>query len=1011
MRMRQFTVRALIACALLMIATPMLAQTRGSTPDRARQRASVARTIQALRFARGVEYTTSPTVASAPTGKGTNGSLLGAGSGSISGTVSMPNGGSDIATIIAVPADSAKEIIYRVDAQGNGSYAIDGIPAGNYLVIAQSGVCVPEFYDNVSTIDSATIVTVRDGAATTGIDFSLEIAPVGEGSISGRVITDIGGDAIAGATVWAMSPDNPMAGGWAEVDASGDFTMTGLFSGQYVLQAAASGFISEFYDDAASFELATPVTVSEPGTTSGVVFSLSPGATITGRVVDGDGSPIAGASVDAMPPTRFDGDSSKPMPSFGYAITDENGDYAISGLQSGEYVVSATVWGMWSGVQEFYDDVQTYEEATPVSAVVNQTTSGIDFELEIPSYDGEVTGFVRDADGQPIEGAFVTLMTGTDDMPVRAGASTAADGSYLIEGLPDGRYQVVAMAQSGWDMVMRWWRNAETPEQADLVTIANGTSDVASVDFSLPLERGTASISGTVRVSDNRPVGGAMVGILVTDPRDSTILFGASAVTDSNGAYTLPYLPDGAYLVYASYWEGELMGTEWYLDAQDPSEATPVVLIDGEARTGVDFSLDMVSYQGTISGRVTDERTGAPIERAYVEIAPAGDMTIGGDMSFVPTYAVTDADGRYEIVGARAGEYYVAVIGNGTYEYFDGAAHPDDASTVTIVGGDTTTIDFALAGRSLGTGSITGRVVSNDGRPMNVGIVVAFPTNGTEETAFPTVAEIGGEYAITGLADGEYYVYAFSPEHIGEYYEDAWDVEEATVVRVGNGGETPDIDFGLDGWGCFPDNGEGGAPSGGIVYGTVTDHDGKAIADAKVYVIDENRNAVASVRTKADGSYEVGGVPLGGSYRMMASSVGYTSEYNDDARTYEDAAPKQVRQGRTEVNFELTSGTSGVGGETGRASGISIAGAFPNPFASTTSIRFSLEKQMNVDVTVLNVRGETVGRLHDGMLDGGSHELHWSGVSTDGTQLESGLYFVRIASGGAARAVPVTLAR
>ncbi|HVK38162.1 MAG TPA: carboxypeptidase regulatory-like domain-containing protein [Candidatus Kapabacteria bacterium] len=1009
--MRLFTIRALFALALLMIAAPMLAQTSGATPDRTLQRASVARTIQALRMMRGVDYTMARTAGPASPAKD-GARLLGAG-GSISGTVSMPPGTRDFATVIAVPADSVKEDLYVIDAQIDGSYSIDGVPAGSYIVLAQSSLCQPEFYDNVGSIDSATLVSVREGQATTGIDFSLETTPVGEGSITGKVLTEVGGDAIYGASVWAMSMTNPNHGGWAEVDASGDFVISGLFSGDYVLQASAPGFLSEFYDDARTFESATTVSVSEPGTTSGVIFSLSAGATISGRIVDGDGNPLAGASISAMQNGGRDGDSAFPSPGTGFAVSDENGDYVISGLDSGAYIVSAAFWGTWLGVQEYYDDVTDPEQATPVRAVLGQTTSGIDFDLEIPSFDGVLRGVVLDTAGRPIEGAFVMLVSTLDVFPVRMGVSTGADGSYVIEGLPDGAYEVSAMAQSGWQMVNRWWRDAETPDEADLVTIINGVSDVASVDFALPLDRGTASISGTVTLADGSPVSGAMIGVIVTDPSDSTVLFGASAMSDENGEYTLPFLPDGSYLVYASYWEGELMGTEWYLNASDPSTATPVVLADDEVRTGVDFSLDLRSWRGTITGRVTDDRTGAPIARAYVEIAPTGEVAIDAGFGKLPAYALTDDDGRYVIEGAPAGEYFVAVIGNGTYEYFDGATHPDSATTLVLVGGDTAVADFGLTAVDNGDGSISGRVFSNDGRPMEVGLVVAFPTNANEEIAFPTVGESTGSYAITGLADGDYFVFAFSPEHIGEYYEDAWDVSEATVVSVRNGLATTGIDFGLDGWGCVEDDGQGapGAPKGGVVYGEVTDNSGRAIVDANVYVVDANRKAVASVRTKADGTYEVSGLPLGGEYRVMASSVGYASEYNGDARSFEEAAPKQVRQGRTEINFELTAGTSAVGDVEERASGIAIAGSYPNPFATSTAVRFSLEKAMDLDITVVDARGETVAKLHDGTLDGGSHELRWDGRRTDGTLLGSGIYFVRIANGAASKVVPVTIAR
>jgi hypothetical protein len=589
---------------------------------------------------------------------------------------------------------------------------------------------------------------------------------------------------------------------------------------------------------------------------------------------------------------------------------------------------------------------------------------------------------------------------------------TADDGSYVIEGLPDGNYLVSAVAQGGWRTSMRWWRDAETPDQADFVELINGATSVPSIDIALPLDFGTASISGTVRLSDGSPVFGASVGVIVIDPTDSTVLFGASAMSDYDGSYTIPYLPAGSYIVYASYWDGGLVGSEFYLDARDPSTATPVLVADDEQRTGIDFSLDMTSYYGTVAGQVTVDATGAPIANAYVELSPAGATVMGGEFNYWNLHAVTDAQGRYVVENVPAGEYFVAVVSNGAYEYYDDVQNPESATTISVLAADTTMVDFGLTTRSLGNGSIAGHVSSTFNGELDVAIIAAFPANATEEVAFPAVAVADGNYTIWGLADGDYVVYAFAPDHIGEFYEDAWDVSEATIVSVRDGAAVGGINFGLEPWGCFPGGDSIPVPgaAGGIVHGMVTDNGGDAIADANVYVVDAQKKAIASVRTKADGSYSIAGLPLGEGYRVMATSVGYATEYNDDARRFEDAEPVEIRRGSIEINFDLASGTSSVKDES-RTTGITIAGAFPNPFTTSTSVRFSLEKQQDIDVTIVNARGETVARLHDGVLGGGSHELRWDGRSADGTALESGIYFARIAGTAGTRTVPVTLAR
>ena len=1010
MTMGTITVRALIIYALIIIASPLAAQTRGTTPIRVEQRAAVARTIQTLRALRGVDYRMATPGASL---EKSGSRLQSTSGGGIAGTVTLPSGARGPASVIAMAADSMKEYYYLVDAADNGTYAIDDIPAGRYYVMAQATDCGLEFYDNTTSLDSATIVAVADGRITRGIDFSLEAIPVGEGSIAGKVLTDEGSDAIIGAEVYVMSLDNPFVGGWTQADASGDYVVDGLFAGSYIVQAVAPGFVGELYDNTVRFDEATPVVVTEPGTTRNINFSLGVGATITGRVVDGDGNPVAGVMINAMLDTRGSGDSADFSRGFGYAVTDEDGQYIMSGIEGGSYLVSASYWGPWMEVIEWYDNASSHETATPVNAANNATTSGIDFVLEIPTFDGFIRGIISDNAGNPLEGAYVSIQSSVDGPRfIYAGAVSGSDGSYIVEGLPDGQYIVGAVAQDGWKMSMKYWRDADSPEEADALLIYAGTPAVESVDISLDITRGTAEISGMVRLSDGTPAAGAAVGVMVVDPNDSTLLFGASAMTDGYGWYSIPYLPAGTYRVNATVWQDGKMGSEWYLNADNEMSATPVVLGDGEKRTDINFSLELVSYYGTVAGRVTDDATGAPIANAFIELQPSFDMPRAGGMGYMPTYAVTDAEGRYSIESVWAGDYYAVVVADGAYEYYDNATHPDDARLITVRGDATTTLNFGLTPRSHGSGSISGVVTSLDGQRINAAVIVAIPNDGTNEAFFPTVAQVSGAYRISGLADGDYYVQAYSPDHISEFYEDAWDFADATLVHVRNGAATTGIDFGLEAF-RMVDRGDPAAPGAhaGGVRGKVTDLYQQPLADASVYVFDSNERPVASVRTKADGTYHISGIAPGDGYRVMASSVGYASEYNNDARRFEEATPMQIRRGSSEVNFALAPGTSSVRDRDINAGGISIAGAFPTPFTTTTTLQLSVARPLDVDVDVVDARGRTVVQLHDGVLVEGVHELRWNGRNADGKLQESGVYFVRVTNGRSVSTHAVTLVR
>ncbi len=79
--------------------------------------------------------------------------------------------------------------------------------------------------------------------------------------------------------------------------------------------------------------------------------------------------------------------------------------------------------------------------------------------------------------------------------------------------------------------------------------------------------------------------------------------------------------------------------------------------------------------------------------------------------------------------------------------------------------------------------------------------------------------------------------------------------------------------------------------------------------------------------------------------------------------------------------------------------GFSLAGGTPNPFASTTSIRFSLAARTAVRVDVYDVLGRRVRTLANERLDPGTHVRDWDGREDSGARATNGVYFVRMAAG------------
>jgi hypothetical protein len=155
----------------------------------------------------------------------------------------------------------------------SGAYQL-WLGTGDYYVKFWSVVpdYVPEWYNDAYRAEDADIVHVEAPHEVTGIDFYLARA----GSISGHVYEADGTTPIPSASVYAFPTAGRHPGAGANTGSDGSYTIVGLPSGYYRVQATVSGHESQFYHSAADEASATAVTVSAPDDTPDVDFALNP---------------------------------------------------------------------------------------------------------------------------------------------------------------------------------------------------------------------------------------------------------------------------------------------------------------------------------------------------------------------------------------------------------------------------------------------------------------------------------------------------------------------------------------------------------------------------------------------------------------------------------------------------------------------------------------------------------------------------------------------------------------
>ena len=69
---------------------------------------------------------------------------------------------------------------------------------------------------------------------------------------------------------------------------------------------------------------------------------------------------------------------------------------------------------------------------------------------------------------------------------------------------------------------------------------------------------------------------------------------------------------------------------------------------------------------------------------------------------------------------------------------------------------------------------------------------------------------------------------------------------------------------------------------------------------------------------------------------------------------------------------------------------------YPNPFNSTTTINFEIEKTSKADIDVYSITGQHIKKLTSGVFQKGNHSITWKGDDDYGKTVSSGIYLIQL---------------
>jgi large repetitive protein len=277
----------------------------------------------------------------------------------------------------------------------NGAFSFDSLSAGRYrFTAAKHGFSEARLDDFDVTSGAPVRLVLRSGATLYG------------------TVRGLSADELQSATVEARGSDGAFAN--ASVDANGSFRLEGAPTGTVRVSAVVSRNFS-------TRKTSQPKTVNvAAGESANVELEFRSDTIVRGRVTRNN-RPLGSANVSFFPKR---GASTQTSSS---ATTDEQGNYSVSGLESGEYTV------MVLDMQRFSPYQTTYE-------VRGSDTFDIDYTA------GVVRGRVVDSStNDPVVDARVTLRATTSEVfRGERSAATDVNGTFSIDSVAPGSYTVSA---------------------------------------------------------------------------------------------------------------------------------------------------------------------------------------------------------------------------------------------------------------------------------------------------------------------------------------------------------------------------------------------------------------------------------------------------------------------------------------------------------------------------------------------------------------------------------------
>ena len=469
-----------------------------------------------------------------------------------------------------------------------------------------------------------------------------------QASLEGIALDKVTGQPLPGVHIMLITGVmNGVTGSYGAMsDREGHFSIATVRPGTYLLLCDRSGYLHVVLKDAGIPNLSL-----KPGQQlKDYKIEMTPRAILSGRVVDENGDPVQGATVEyvAIPP-----ESTAFLSASTDRDTDDRGEFRL-GVAPGKYYLRTMPRGGLgnSSVDQqperrndgtipppyaptFYPSTAVKGRATVVEAIPGRETSGL--EIRLTRQQGlTITGIVS---GIPEGGgrAIVQLRQlrdGSSRLSNPRGDSAALDGRFSFANLEPATYRIWAT-----------YRTGKTQLNSRVIEVKLAAADPAPV--TLLLQPGV-EISGSVVIDGDPPGGAAQKYTVRLDAVDDMSRGPDTGETDGEHHFQITGAGPGKYRVHVDGLPENAYVKSLELDGT-PVASDVFEIPDGSRANTVKVIVSRAGAQ--ISGRVLDSEG----NRLLTPLAMVGLMR-GPNSSDVDTTEVTP-DSRYSFKAVRPGKY------------------------------------------------------------------------------------------------------------------------------------------------------------------------------------------------------------------------------------------------------------------------------------------------------------------------------------------------------------------